>query len=112
MVITLLDISAGLRPTHLEEIQAFIASYTKEEASKLEEFILICESLDVSVPKPRHGQRLGQYIYNMSIGSHLPNKSVPLGCLFYTTDALLVKRILTALAFFGNTHLLKMRTDV
>lgn len=95
------------------EIKEFVAAYTPEEKDKLQALALICRAKTVAPTRPRHGQRVGQYIYNNMIVNNTPTKSSSLSCLFYSTDTGKSLMILERIAGLAEKALLDMeKTNV
>lgn len=79
------------------QIQVLLDSYGPEHKQKLAALYGRLIMYDVTAQaRPRHGQRLGQHVYNYVLSDVLPG-NIPLPSVFYESDAKKLAVILEAL---------------
>lgn len=90
----------AISPTTRQECKDFAEAFGVGSMDRLKSLLAVMPEASKFLNKPRHGQRIGQYLWNNVIcsGELCIGYSLPLPCLFYAPDGK------TAMEVLGILH--------
>lgn len=88
-----------ISPSTRQECKDFAEAFGVGSLDRLKSLLFIIPEAPKFLNKPRHGQRIGQYLWNNVIcsGELCSGYSLPLPCLFYAPDGKIAMEVMSIL---------------